>query len=199
MEIDQAKDLYFELVNSFGGRENEGQAKAWIKYLPRQDLLMAKKTVTFFVYDSGDTFMPNIPQFNQRLKQFQIQLSQQEAAKIDSAACRKCDGLTWTEDVEDSYIPCEQCRIASHTRWAEGSYKAGVLDNLDEQEGPKNGGYPIAAKASYKPSKPVSKTRARQWRDHIANRTNFVYPEDVPEELDEEEFFEEIDPKLLDW
>jgi hypothetical protein len=178
MNITEARDLYFKIVNSFGGKENEGLSKAWADYLPSQDLTMARRAADWFILDSDSAFMPSVAEFNAKVKYFQIQHSQSEASRIDSSACQQCNGLTWvSEGHDETYSPCPQCRSASYARWKEGSYRLGVTAHLDELEGPSQS-YPIAARPQYPNEKPVSAERARQWREHILAKTGYVYPEE---------------------
>ena len=178
MKMDEAKALYYKLVNSFGGRENEGIAQAWVDYLPRQDFNMAKQTVEYFIYQANTGFMPSISQFHYQLRQKQIQFSQAEVSKVDSVACKKCNGLTWEKSGEDAVIPCSQCRTVAYSRWEEGAYQPGAMLYQNELEGPTQA-YAPAVRPQYAPQKPVSAERARQWTNHIKSKTGETFPEDI--------------------
>lgn len=180
MEKEQAKTLYYKLVNYFDKKENDGIARAWAEYLPNQDFGMAKLATDYFLYQENSAFMPSISQFNSRLREIQMQHSIAEASKTDSSACGHCHGLTWVESGELSYIPCKQCRSVAYDRWVEGAYNSGVLMYQNELEGPTQS-YMPPGKPQYLPQKPVSPERARQWNYHIKARTGFTFPEEIPE------------------
>jgi hypothetical protein len=178
MEHEDAKALYYQMLNSFGAKDDEGKALAWSQYLPKQDFAMAKKTVDYFLYQSDKEFMPSVAVFHSRLRQIQSQHSIAEWSKIDASACTKCGGITWEKSGDDGYIPCALCRSVAYERWREGAYNVGALLYANELEGPSQN-YTIGLKPQYAPQKPVSPERAKQWKDHIQAKTGYTFPEEV--------------------
>lgn len=178
MDHEDAKNLYYKLLNSFGAKDDDGKALAWSQYLPKQDLGIARKTADYFLYQSDMKFMPSVAEFHGRLRQIQMHHSMQEASKVDTSACPKCHGITWEQSGDDGFIPCALCRSVAYERWKEGAYKVGAAMYLNELEGPAQN-YMAALKPQYAPQKPVSAERAKQWKDHIRAKTGYTFPEEV--------------------
>lgn len=175
MDKAEAKLVFEKVAYAFGGNLEPEQAVQWREYLLEQDFGICKKVADWFQRHSGQTFMPSIAQFHDKVKVQQMETSRREMSRTDVAACSECHGLTWLEE-PTGYLPCPQCRPVTLSRWENKDYAPGMPPNPDELDGPKQN-YQLAAEPRLFSGPAVSADRARQWKAHLLSSSSSVYPE----------------------